>query len=133
MCSVASRRNLATAFSAGGLVCFPQYQQNFIDLFYFAQFLPLLFSCIRFSFEQNTRKLIVYLRYLPNNNNFLFLFLIFRDIFWGPITFERYRFQSGCDSDVLNDTKKHIHFCNFVRMLLNVSQKLLNYCNYPKM
>ena len=30
--SVASRRNFETTFSAEGVVCFPQYQQNFIDL-----------------------------------------------------------------------------------------------------
>ena len=31
--SVASKRNLGTTFSAGGLVYFHQYQQNFIDLY----------------------------------------------------------------------------------------------------
>ena len=31
--SVPSRRNLGTTFSGGGLVYFPQYQQNFIDLY----------------------------------------------------------------------------------------------------
>ena len=31
-----SRRNLGAMFSAGALVYFSQYQQNFIDLYYFA-------------------------------------------------------------------------------------------------
>ena len=42
----------------------------------------LLFSCIRYCFEQNTRKLIVYLRILSDNSHFLiFLFFIFGDTF----------------------------------------------------
>ena len=65
-----------------GLVYLPQYQQNCIDLYYFVYFLTLLFSCIRCSFEQNTRKLTVQLINLPGNKNFLFLFSIFGDIFF---------------------------------------------------
>lgn len=76
--SVASRRNLETAFSAGRLVYFPRRQQNVIDLYYFKHFLPLLFSCIRCSFEQNTRRLIVYLR--DQKTTFSFFFLLH---FWG--------------------------------------------------
>ena len=90
--SVTSRRNFGTTFSAGG----PQYQQNFIDLYHFAHFQPLLFSSIRCSVEQNIRKLIVYCKNLSENNNFMFLFFIFGDIFWASM-FERYHFQSGCD------------------------------------
>lgn len=36
--SVASKRNLETAFSAGRLVYFPRRQQNVIDLYYFTHF-----------------------------------------------------------------------------------------------
>ena len=60
---------------------------------------PLLFSCISCSFEQNTMKLIVYLRKLSENSNFLFIFFIFGEIFLVPITFERYHFQSGCSPE----------------------------------
>ena len=81
--------------SPEGLVYFLQYQQNYVDLYCFAHFQPLLFSCIRCYYEQNTRKPIVYLRNLSDNNNFVFPFFIFGDIFWAPITFERYHFQSG--------------------------------------
>ena len=70
----------------------PQYQQTFIDS-YFAHFEQLHFSCIRCSFEQNTKKLMIYLRSLSDKNNFLFLF-IFGDIVWVPITFECYHFWS---------------------------------------
>ena len=94
--SVASRRNLETAFSAGRLVYFPRRQQNVIDLYYFKHFLPLLFSCIRCSFEQNTRRLIVYLRDQKTTFSFFF-YCIFGDILWAPITLERYHFHSGCD------------------------------------
>ena len=54
------------------------------------------FSCIRCSFEQNTRKLLAYLRNLSENkNSFL---LNSGDFFLGvPITFECYHFQSGCN------------------------------------
>ena len=54
--------------------------------YWFILFFKLLvtsFSCIRCSFEQNTRKLVVYLRNLSDNNNFLFLFFIFWDFFLG--------------------------------------------------
>ena len=53
--------------------------------YWFILFCTLLatFSCVRCSFEQNTRKLIVYLRNLSANNNFLFLFFISGDIFLG--------------------------------------------------
>ena len=59
---------------------------------YFTHFQPLLFSCIRCSFEQNTRNLIVYLRNL-SENYFLFLFFIFEVIFWAPKTIECYHFH----------------------------------------
>ena len=65
---------------------------NFIDS-YFPHFEQLHFSCIRCSFEQNTKKLMIYLRSLSDMNNFLFLF-IFGDIVWVPITFECYHFWS---------------------------------------
>ena len=54
-----------------------------------------LFSCLRCSFEQNTRELIAYLRNLSENNNFLFLFFIFGAFSWVAVMLER--FQSGCD------------------------------------
>ena len=63
-------------FSWGsGLLSIPAKPYWFI-LFCFA----LLFSCIRCSFEENTRKLIVYLRNL-SDHNFLFCFFILRSIF----------------------------------------------------
>ena len=43
--SVTSRRNLGT-FSAGGLIYFPPYQQNFIDLYYFAHLLSHFFLAV---------------------------------------------------------------------------------------
>ena len=51
----------------------------------FILFFTLLatFSCVRCSFEQNTRKLIVYLRNLSDSNIF-FLFFIYGDIFGHP-------------------------------------------------
>ena len=52
----------------------------------------LLFSCMTCSFEQSTRKLIVYLRNLSENNNSLFRFCVLITFFWAPITFERYHF-----------------------------------------
>ena len=52
------------------------------------------FNCLRCSFEQNIRKL----RNLPDNN-FVFLFFHFGNIFWAPITFERYHFQFGYDPE----------------------------------
>ena len=42
--SVASRRNLWATLSAGGLVYFPQYQQNFIDFYCFSHFQPLFLA-----------------------------------------------------------------------------------------
>ena len=62
-----------------------RYQQNFINLYCFALFYPLL-CCIRCYFLKNTGKLIVYLRNL-SDNNFLFLFFIFGDIFLGAHNF----------------------------------------------
>ena len=57
---------------------------TFIDKFFvFYHFRHFLFSCIRCSFGQNTRNFIVYLRNLSDINNFLVLFVIFRDIFLG--------------------------------------------------
>ena len=41
------------------------------------------FSCLRCSFEKNTRKLIAYLRNLSDSSNFLFLFCFFGNIFLG--------------------------------------------------
>ena len=67
------------------LVYFPQYHQIFIDLYCFSHFQPLLLGCMRCSFEQNIRKLIVYLRNL--SGNIFFLFFIFRGFFWAPIRF----------------------------------------------
>ena len=49
----------------------------------FCTLLAIFFSCIRCSFEQNTRKFNVYLRNLSENSNFIFLFFIFGNIFWG--------------------------------------------------
>ena len=53
------------------------------------------FSCVRCSFEQNTRELIAYMRNLSENNNFLFLFFIFGAFSWVAVMLER--FQSVCD------------------------------------
>ena len=72
------------SFSAVGLVFFLQCQPNVIDLYCFAH-------CLRCSFEQNTRKLIVY---LSDTNNFLFLLFIFGTFFWALIMFENCHFQS---------------------------------------
>ena len=55
------------------------------------------FSCVRCSFEQNTRKLLVYLRNLSENKNSFFLIQFWGHFFWVPITFECYHFQSGCN------------------------------------
>ena len=41
------------------------------------------FNCTRCSFEHNARKRIIFFRNLSDNNNFLFLFFIFGDIFLG--------------------------------------------------
>ena len=78
-----------------GLVYLPQYQQNCIDLYYFVYFLTLLFSCIRCSFEQNTRKLTVQLINLPGNKNFFFSSAFLETFFLKHITFKRYHFQSS--------------------------------------
>ena len=67
-------------FSAGAQVYFPEQQQNFIDLYCLTCFY-MLCSCIRCSFEQNARKLIVCLRHISDNNNFLYFFFIFDNIF----------------------------------------------------
>lgn len=40
------------------------------------RFQPHCFNCIRCCFEQNVRKLIVYLRNLSDSTNFIFLFFI---------------------------------------------------------
>ena len=50
-------------------------------MYCFVHFKLLLFSCMRYCFEQNTRKLIVYLRSLSDNSHFLYLFFIFGDTF----------------------------------------------------
>ena len=50
-------------------------------IYSFSHFLPLLFSCIRCSFEENTKKFIVYLINLSDSNKFIFLFFNFGDIF----------------------------------------------------
>ena len=59
-------------FQLGVFSTFLNTLQNFIDLYCFSLFLPLLFSCIRFSFERKTKKLIVYLRNLSDNDKFIF-------------------------------------------------------------
>lgn len=46
---------------------------------------PPLFSCIRCSFELNTRKLIVCFRNFSENNNFRFLFFIFGNALQGVL------------------------------------------------
>ena len=51
-CSATSRRNLGTTFSDRDLVYFLQYTQTSIDLCCFADFYPLLFSCMFFWAEQ---------------------------------------------------------------------------------
>ena len=43
--------------------------ETFMDLHCFVHFHPILFSCIRCRFEQNTRQLVDYLRNLSDNNN----------------------------------------------------------------
>ena len=48
---------------------------------FFSHFQSLLFSCIRCSFEQNTRKLFVYLRNESENNIFPFLLFILGTFF----------------------------------------------------
>ena len=60
----------------------------------FILFFTLLatFSCVRCSFEQNTRKLIVYLRNLSANNNFFFSSFL-STFSWAPIMFEHYHFS----------------------------------------
>ena len=95
--SVVSKRNLGTTFSAGVLAYFPQYQQNFITLYCFPHFLPLLFSCTRCSLEQSTRKVIIYLKNYQTTTIFFFSSSFLGTFFWVPITFKRYHFQSGYD------------------------------------
>ena len=84
--SVTSKRNVGTTISAGSLVYLPQYQQNFITAYCFSQFSSLLVSCISCTFEQITKKLIVYLR---NLSIFFLSSLILGTFFWALITFER--------------------------------------------
>ena len=50
--------------------------------FIFCTLLATFFLAIQRSFEQKTKRFIVYLRNLSENNDFLFLF-IFGNIFWG--------------------------------------------------
>ena len=73
------------------------------------------FNCLRCSFEQNTRKVIVCLRRFSDN---FFFFIQFRGItfFWGggrggrgSITFEHYHFQSRFDPDN-KPFPMHIHY-----------------------
>ena len=66
-------------------------------------FLTLSFQLQRCSFEQNTRKLIVYLENFSDNNNFIFVFFIVEVIFLGAM-FKCYHFQAGHNTDIIKDT-----------------------------
>ena len=79
---------------------FPGYLQNFIDLHYFSYFQPVLSSCLSCSFKQSTRKLIVYLRNLLDNNLFLSPSFL-GTFFWVSIIFKFSHFQSGCNLGIL--------------------------------
>ena len=89
------QKKFGDSVSSWGSDRLPQYEQNFIDCYCFAIFQPLRFSFIRCSFKQHIEKL----RNVSDNNNFVLAFFIFGDIlFWAPIKFERYHFQSKYDS-----------------------------------
>ena len=62
-----------------GLPCSIKYLGNFVDLFIICH----IFYTLSVTFEQNTRKFIVYLGNLSGNSNFLFLFFMFGDIVLG--------------------------------------------------
>ena len=79
-CDASRKKKFRTTFPAGGLVYFPLYQQLFIYIYCFSRFFSLLFSGIKCSFEQNTRKLVVHLRNLSDHNNFFTLLH-----FWGHV------------------------------------------------
>ena len=96
-CSAAFKRNLGTTFSVKGLVYFPQDQQSFNYLYYFPLFHPLLFSCISCFCEQNTGKLIIYLRNLSEKPIFFFSSSFLGIFLWAPTQIELYHFQSGCN------------------------------------
>ena len=97
--SVASRRNLVThsVFSWGLVYCLDTSKILLIYIVFHTFSHTFLFSCIRCSFEQYTRKLSVYLRKLSDNNFLFFLFSFGRCFFWAPISFACYHFQSGYD------------------------------------
>ena len=96
-CSAAFKRNLGTTFSVKDLVYFPQDQQSFNYLYYFPHVHPFLFSCISCFCEQNTGKLIIYLRNLSEKPIFFFSSSFLETFFWAPIQIELYHFQSKCD------------------------------------
>ena len=75
-----TQKKVGATFSAvRGLVNFPQYQQNFIDLYCFLT--SSHFFKVVYKIEQNiiTGKL----RNLSDSNNIVFHFFIFGDIFFG--------------------------------------------------
>ena len=76
-----SRKNLGTTFSAGGLVDFLNNRKMLLICIVLHTISHFFFGCIRCYFEQNTRKLIVYLRNLLDNNNSHFISFISGNIF----------------------------------------------------
>ena len=98
-------------------------------------------------FKQNTRKLIIYLRKLSVNNNFLFSSFL-GTFFWAPVTFERYHFQSEYNPGILylyqvlvrwifyrlyfpsHSTKKNLRSKMFLNSLCNASKNVMKASKY---
>ena len=91
------------------------------------------FSCIRYSFEQNTWKVIVYLRNLSESNHFLFFIFIFGDIsldghnawtlplsVWIRPWFHLYWGHISCQCSRVSPFKYRIFFgfCNIIMKVL---------------
>ena len=93
---------MGTAFSAGGLglVYFPQYQQNFIDLYYLHLFSHFFLAVLDVLLNRTQGSSCLLEKFIRKQRFSFFFYFIFGDMFWAPITFERYHFQSEYDTGI---------------------------------
>ena len=81
--SVASRRNLGKHFQLGVWSTFLNTSKMLLIYIIWHTFRQFFYCCIRCFFEQNIRKLFVYIRNLSENNKFSFSFVHLWGYFFG--------------------------------------------------
>ena len=123
MSSVASRRNLGTTFSIGGLVNFLNTSKILLICIVLHPFSHFFLAVSNVLFNRIQGSSLFTWEIYQKTTVFFFSSSFLGIFFWAPIRFERYHFQSGYHLDKLNLLMHKQTFCSKLWKILQNSQK----------